>query len=69
MNKPIKPGDTITRMLAGVIPMDLNVTEITEDRIVCGPWAFDRKTGWEIDEELDHPASYILIEKETCNHE
>lgn len=45
-------GDEITRMLAGSIPMKLKVTEITEDRIICGGWEFDKKTGAEIDDDL-----------------
>ncbi len=48
----VSKGDEVTRMLAGVVPMKLLVTEITDTRIVCGPWEFDRKTGAEIDEEL-----------------
>ena len=45
-------GDKVTRMLAGTIPMELAITKITEDRIICGAWEFDKKTGAEIDEEL-----------------
>jgi hypothetical protein len=32
--------------------MKLKVTELTEDRIICGDYTFDRKTGAEIDEEI-----------------
>ena len=32
--------------------MPLKVTDITETRIICGPWEFSRETGGEIDEEL-----------------
>jgi hypothetical protein len=48
----IKVGDVVTRWLAGTIPMELRVTEITDDRIVCGGWEFDKATGAEIDEYL-----------------
>jgi len=52
----LKVGDTVTRMLAGTIPMELRVTEITETEILCGPrgvgYMFDKATGAEIDEEL-----------------
>lgn len=48
----MKVGDTVTRMLAGTTPMELKVTEITENRIVCGAWEFDRATGAEIDEDF-----------------
>jgi hypothetical protein len=53
----IKPGDVITRMLAGELPIELNVTEVTDDTIYCGErgvgWKFDRKTGAEVDEDLN----------------
>lgn len=49
----MKVGDTVTRMLAGSLPMELKITELTDTLIVCGPWTFDRKTGAEIDEDLD----------------
>jgi hypothetical protein len=52
----LKVGDTITRWLAGTIPMELRVTEITDTEILCGPrgvgYMFDKATGAEIDEEL-----------------
>jgi hypothetical protein len=52
----IKVGDTVTRWLAGTIPMELRVTEVTDTEILCGErgvgWMFDKKTGAEIDEEL-----------------
>jgi hypothetical protein len=48
----IKVGQTVTRWLAGTIPMELRVTSVTDDRIVCGGWEFDRATGAEIDEDL-----------------
>lgn len=53
--KEIKIGDMITRWLAGTIEMQLRVTDITEDRIICGNnggWEFDKKTGAEIDDDL-----------------
>jgi hypothetical protein len=52
MSEPIKVGDTVTRMLAGTIPCQLTVTEITDDRIICGGWEFDKRTGAEIDDDL-----------------
>ena len=55
----IKVGDTVTRMLSGTIPMELKVSEITEDRIVCGPWEFDRTTGHEIDEDIPVLVSHL----------
>ncbi len=45
-------GDKVTRVLAGTVRMELKVTEITDNTIVCGWWTFDKATGLEIDEEL-----------------
>jgi hypothetical protein len=45
-------GKVVTRWLAGEIPMDLTITELTDDRIICGDWTFHRTTGAEIDEYL-----------------
>jgi hypothetical protein len=62
----MKIGDTVTRMLAGVIPMQLVVTEITSERIICGAWEFDKKTGHEIDDEIGdghHIVSYLVMQK------
>jgi hypothetical protein len=50
----MKVGDKVTRLLAGTIPMELTITRLTDDRVICGEdgWQFDRKTGAEIDDEL-----------------
>ena len=52
----VKAGDTVLRMIAGAIPMELRVTEVDADFIYCGPpgqgWKFDRETGAEVDEGL-----------------
>jgi hypothetical protein len=50
--KELAVGDRVVRMLAGTIPMELVVTAVTEERIICGAWEFDRTTGAEIDEDL-----------------
>jgi hypothetical protein len=52
MFEHIEVGDVVTRLLAGSIPMRLQVTELTEDHIICGWWTFSRKNGAEIDEDL-----------------
>jgi hypothetical protein len=48
-------GEYVVRNMAG-IPMALRVTSVTDDRIYCGEpgvgWSFDRKTGAEVDEDL-----------------
>ena len=48
----IKVGDTVTRLLAGSLRMDLKVSKVTETTIECGPWVFSKETGGEIDEDL-----------------
>ncbi len=45
-------GKVVTRWLAGSAPMDFTITEVTDDRIICGDWTFDRTTGAEIDDYL-----------------
>jgi len=68
----VQRGDIVTRWLAGSIPMDLRVAEVTDDLIMCG-WEFDRKTGAEIDEDLGWgpppkmTGSYITV-KEIKTH-
>ena len=48
----LQVGDTVTRMLAGVVPMVLRVTAMDDKLITCGAWTFDRATGGEVDEDL-----------------
>ena len=52
----VRVGDTVRRMLAGTVPMDLKVTEVDETLIYCGArdmgWTFDRRTGAEVDTDL-----------------
>ncbi|MEO5366970.1 MAG: hypothetical protein H7831_11620 [Magnetococcus sp. WYHC-3] len=59
----VKVGDTVTRLLGGTMPMDLKVTEVTDDLIICGPYQFSKRTGGEIDEDLDwtetHTGSFL----------
>jgi hypothetical protein len=70
----IEIGQFVTRMLAGEIEMQLRVTAITEDRIICGGWEFDRLTGAEIDDDLGWgppprmTGSYIKEVAEKRNH-
>jgi hypothetical protein len=62
----IKTGDRVVRMLAGTVPMTLKVTDVTDDRIVCGAWAFSRANGAEIDEDLgwdENLTGSLLVEK------
>lgn len=66
MNKELKVGDEVTRMLAGVLPMKLHITKIENGLIHCGDWTFDEKTGVEEDQELGwgirfgHSGSFLL---------
>jgi hypothetical protein len=55
----VEAGDTVLRLLAGRVPMQLNVTLVDEDLIHCGPWTFSRRTGREVDPELSLSASYL----------
>ncbi len=48
----LRVGDVVVRMLAGTLPIKLQVSDITDQLIVCSAWQFDRATGAEIDEEL-----------------
>jgi hypothetical protein len=56
MRKPLSSvvvGDTVLRWLSGIgEPLRLRVTTVTEDRVICGLWEFDRETGAEIDDFL-----------------
>lgn len=71
----IKAGDTVRRVLAGVIEMETKVSYITDDLIVCGKdeesgWCFCRKTGVEVDKELGwgpntHSGSCLIPYKES----
>lgn len=49
----LKVGDTVIRMLAGTVPMRLQVNEVTDSTLVCALWTFDKATGAEIDEDLN----------------
>lgn len=48
----IQAGDMIERMLAFRIPCYFIVSLVTDDRIYSGGWEFDRKTGLEIDVDI-----------------
>ena len=50
--KGLKKGDTVIRMLAGMIPQEMKVTKATKDKIICDAWTFNRDNGWEIDKDL-----------------
>lgn len=52
-NDNLKIGDVVTRMVAGSEMMKLKISELTPERVICGPWEFDRQTGAEIDDDLD----------------
>lgn len=54
----IKIDDYVERDLFGHM-MKLKVTNVTDNKIYCGPWKFDRITGAEIDKDITHTVSYI----------
>ena len=65
----VKVGDEVTRIMGGMIMMHLKVSEVTEKRIVCGPWEFSRENGMEIDEDLgwdeNESGSWLLTQEST----
>ena len=54
----VKKGDTVTRMLADQIPMELKVTGVSKTVIWCGGWRFDKATGAELDDLLQWGPRY-----------
>lgn len=48
----VKKGDLVIRMLGGQVPMELKVTEVSENYIHCGDWKFDKEHGIEFDKAL-----------------
>lgn len=55
----VKVGDTVTRVLFGIVKREWKVTSVTDKLIVIGMgWSFDRETGWEEDEELHWGVKY-----------
>ena len=55
----IKVGDSVGRQLGeGGSIMWLTVTEVDDDLIYCNLWTFDRKTGAEVDDELQWGPEY-----------
>jgi len=59
--RDVQAGDTIHRMLAGTIPMDLVVERVTDDLIIArGGWEFDRDTGVEVDELITVQVSHLV---------
>ena len=55
----IKKGDVIERRIAFMVPSYVTVVDITPVTIKCDPWAFDRDSGLEIDEDIFCVISYI----------
>lgn len=53
-----KVGDTVIRLLAGQIPMELTVTKVDDELIHCGAWTFDAEMGIEVDEDLGWGPKY-----------
>lgn len=47
----LQVGDTVTRWLAGTVPVKLKITAIG-DLIECGPWTFHKATGCEVDIDI-----------------
>lgn len=70
----LKVGDKVTRILGDrdhELEMELEITKLTEDKIICGDWEFCRHTGAEIDDLLGWgpppclgTGSFIVLEEE-----
>ena len=66
MNNKLQVGDYVTRHMGGA-ELELKITSIDDYFYHCGPWKFDKKTGAEVDEELNwgpppqHTGSYIIL--------
>lgn len=71
----IKKGDTVTRLLAGVVPMKLIVGKVDDTYIYCASadgivsleegWKFLKTNGAEVDEEIGwdgitHTGSFLI---------
>ena len=50
--EPLVVGDRVTRNMAGA-EIEFKITEIDDKFIHCGPWKFCKKTGAEVDEDLN----------------
>jgi hypothetical protein len=72
---PVAVGDVVKRIMCGTAGMNLQVTEVTDNLIMCGSWQFDLKTGAEIDEDFEwtaksSPSFITRIEKKgVCDGE
>lgn len=65
----VKEGDHVRRIIDGTISMEITVTKVTTDYIFCGKKQFDRRTGLEIDHDIQWGPQYgyagsFLQEKE-----
>lgn len=50
----VQVGDKLIRNFGrGELKNPVSVTEITDTQIICSLWTFDRRTGAEIDEDLN----------------
>ena len=75
-------GDPVIRMLAGKIPVEVIVVELTDTKLICGLrpgnpdreaygnplWEFDRHTGVEIDDAFAEQVSHLIPKSESHNH-
>lgn len=49
----VRIGDTVFRFLGSIAtPLPLRVSAVTEERIICRDWQFDKRTGAEVEELL-----------------
>jgi hypothetical protein len=78
--KELHTGDRVTRLLAGVIPMEMEIVEIKDGLLICaavqedgslfmGEWSFCQQTGGEVDPDLGWfppltPTGSVLVKQE-----
>lgn len=64
----VKVGDTVVRMLAGIIRMEQHVVKVDDLFIYTAHpdhgWRFERTTGLEYDPELNGLVSFLVREDE-----
>lgn len=65
--RDLKKGDTVERLMGGTVIMELKITEVSGNKILCGDWEFDRRNGAEVDDFLgwskDGTGSYIRVKQ------
>jgi len=56
----VEPGDLVERVLFGMSPTKLKVTQVTDEAIVCGKQRFSRETGYQVGDSGDLNTSSFI---------